>query len=153
ISGVKEQQPRWKICTAQVDERLGEDLGHKFVDKHFPAEAKKGMENLVENLRSVLREQIQAADWLQPETRANAVKKLNAFNANVGYPTKGRDYSQVKTVRKGYMANVEAAALDDRRFTLAKIGKKVDHTEWGMTPPTVNAYYSSARNEIVFPAG
>jgi len=153
LSGVTEQQPRWKICTNQVDERLGEDLGHKFVDKHFPAEAKRRMEGLVDNLRAALREQINAADWLQQETRANALKKLNAFDAKIGYPTKWRDYSRVKTSRRGYLANVESAAVEDRRFSLAKIGKKVDHTEWGMTPPTVNAYYSSDRNEIVFPAG
>jgi putative endopeptidase len=153
LRGVKEQQPRWKICSGQADERLGEDLGHKFVDKHFPAEAKRRMEALVENLRAVLGEQITAADWLQAETRANALKKLNAFNAKVGYPTKWRDYSRVKTTRRGYLANVSSSALEDRRWGLSKIGKKVDHTEWGMTPPTVNAYYSSDRNEIVFPAG
>jgi predicted metalloendopeptidase len=111
------------------------------------------MEVLVENLRAVLGEQITAADWLQPETRANALKKLNAFNAKVGYPTKWRDYSRVKTSRRGYLANVSSSAMEDRRWGLSKIGKKVDHTEWGMTPPTVNAYYSSDRNEIVFPAG
>ncbi|MGC4055546.1 MAG: M13 family metallopeptidase [Paludibaculum sp.] len=153
LAGVKEQQPRWQTCTNAVDRNLGEALGEVFVKKHFPPEAKRRMNELVENLRVALREQLQAADWLTPETRKNAVAKLNAFVPKVGYPDKWRDYSAVKVDPKAYFENTRAASLNNRLYQLSKIGKPVNRNDWGMTPPTVNAYYSPLMNEIVFPAG
>jgi len=153
LRGVKEQQPRWQVCAAHVDGHLGEALGQVFVEKHFPPAAKKRMNELVENLKVTLGEELAAAEWLSPETRTNAVKKLNAFVAKIGYPDKWRDYSAVKVDSKKFLESIVSANVADRRRNLAKIGKPLDKTEWGMTPPTVNAYYSSLRNEIAFPAG
>ena len=153
LSGVKEPETRWKVCVSATDEQLGEALGKIFVAKHFPPEAKRRMTALVENLRVSLREAIQQADWLEPATRTNALRKLDAFDARIGYPVKWRDYGRVRVTRSNYLASTAAAALESRRFELAKIGKKADKTEWNMTPPTVNAYYNSARNSITFPAG
>jgi putative endopeptidase len=153
LSGVKEQLPRWETCTNAVDSSLGDALGAVFVQKHFPPAAKKWMTELVENLRSTLREQLESADWLQPETRKNAVAKLNGFVAKIGYPDRWRDYSQLKIERKSYYENVRGAGVNSRTYQLAKIGKPVDRNDWTMTPPTVNAYYSPPMNEIAFPAG
>lgn len=153
LSGVKEQQPRWQTCTNAVDRNLGEALGEVFVKKHFPPAAKKRMLELVENLRTALRVELESADWLEPETRKNAVAKLNAFVPKIGYPDKWRDYSAVKVDRKLYFENMHAANMNNRLYQLSKIGKPVNRNDWGMTPPTVNAYYSPLMNEIAFPAG
>jgi predicted metalloendopeptidase len=153
LTGVKEQQPRWQTCTATIDSTMGEALGELFVRKHFPPEAKRRMSELVENLRATLREELETANWLTRETRKNAIGKLNAFVAKIGYPDRWRDYSGVNIERQSYFENVRAAGLHNRLYQLAKIGKPVDRNEWGMTPPTVNAYYSPVLNEIVFPAG
>jgi putative endopeptidase len=153
LAGVKEQKPRWQVCAAMVDDKLGEALGQVFVEKHFPPAAKKRMLELVNNLKVTLGEELGAAEWLSPETRAQAVKKLEAFVPKIGYPDKWRDYSAVKVNAKQYFESVISANVAERRHNLAKIGKPLDKTEWGMTPPTVNAYYSPLRNEIAFPAG
>jgi predicted metalloendopeptidase len=153
LTGVKEQLPRWQECANTVDRTLGDALGQVFVAKHFPPAAKKRMNELVENLRLALREQLQTADWLAPETRKNAVAKLNAFVAKIGYPDRWRDYSAVKTDRTAYFESIRAASLNNRLYQLAKIGKPIDRNDWGMTPPTVNAYYNPTMNEIAFPAG
>jgi predicted metalloendopeptidase len=153
LTGATEQQPRWQECANTVDRMLGDSLGRLFVEKHFPPEAKQRMNQLVENLRVTLREELSNADWLAPETKANAVAKLNAFVAKIGYPEKWRDYSAMKIGGANYFQNVRAAALFARNFQMAKIGKPVDRKEFGMTPPTVNAYYSPLMNEIAFPAG
>lgn len=153
LTGVKEQLPRWQKCTDLIDRSLGEALGERFVAKYFPPEAKRRMAELVENLRATLREELANADWLEPATRQAAVAKLNAFVAKVGYPDRWRDYFSVTISRTGFFENVRAAANNNRAYNLAKIGKPVDRDQWGMTPPTVNAYYSPPMNEIVFPAG
>ena len=153
LSGVTEQLPRWQTCTASIDGSLGEALGQLFVEKHFPPEAKRRMNELVENLRATLREDLETASWLAPETRKNAVAKLNAFVAKIGYPDKWRDYSAVKIDRKNFFENHRAASLNNRLYQLSKIGKPVNRNDWSMTPPTVNAYYSPLMNEIAFPAG
>lgn len=153
LRGVKEQQPRWQLCTAAVDRSLGDALGNLFVQKHFPPQAKTRMNELVENLRATLREELEAAPWLDAETRGNAVKKLNAFQAKIGYPDRWRDYSNVKVDRKAYLLSLRSAGQAARQYNLNKIGKPVDRNDWGMTPPTVNAYYNSVKNEIAFPAG
>ena len=153
LSGTTEQLPRWQTCTDMVDRRLGDALGKAFVEKHFPPAAKKRMLDLVENLRATLGEELNAAEWLTPETRKNALAKLNAFKAKIGYADRWRDYTGLNLNRSTYFENVRAAALNQRLYSLAKIGKPVDRNDWGMTPPTVNAYYSPLQNEIAFPAG
>jgi putative endopeptidase len=153
LAGVKERKPRWQQCAAVVDDKLGEALGQLFVEKHFPPAAKKRMLELVNNLKVTLGEELRNAEWLSPETRAQAVKKLEAFVPKIGYPDKWRDYSAVKVNAKQYFESIVSANVAERRHDLAKIGKPLDKTEWGMTPPTVNAYYSPLRNEIAFPAG
>ncbi len=153
LSGATEQLPRWQECANTIDGMMGDSLGRLFVEKHFPPDAKKRMNQLVENLRVSLREQLEAAGWLAPETRKNAVSKLNAFVAKIGYPDRWRDYSAIKIDGSDYFQNMRSAALFARTYQMAKIGKPVDRNDWGMTPPTVNAYYSPLMNEIAFPAG
>jgi putative endopeptidase len=153
LRGVKEQPPRWETCTDAVDQTMGEALGEAFVRKHFPPEAKSRMNDLVDNLRATLGEELQRSDWLAPETRRNAIAKLSAFVVKTGYPEKWRDYSALKIDPNSYLANVYSAEFYDRQYNLAKVGKPVDPNHWIMTPPTVNAYANQRKNEIVFPAG
>jgi len=153
LTGVKEQQPRWKRCTTLVDQNLGDALGEAFVKKHFPAVAKTQMNDLVENLRVTLREQLESSTWMDAETKKNAIEKLNAFRAKIGYPDRWKDYSAVKVDRGNLFGSMESASEFSRMENLAKIGKPLDRNDWSMTPPTVNAYYSPLRNEIGFPAG
>ncbi|MEP7362105.1 MAG: M13 family metallopeptidase [Acidobacteriota bacterium] len=153
LSGVKEQRPRWQVCATMTDNMLGDALGEVFVKKHFPPEAKRRMLELVENLRATLAEELKDATWLQESTKANAVKKLNAFYPKIGYPDRFRDYADVKVSPKDYFHNVRTASVSERQYELAKIGKPLDRNDWGMTPPTVNAYYNPLQNEIAFPAG
>ncbi|OYW11086.1 MAG: peptidase M13, partial [Acidobacteriia bacterium 12-62-4] len=128
-------------------------LGETFVKKHFPPAAKTQMNDLVENLRVTLREQLDASTWMDAETKKNAIEKLNAFRAKIGYPERWKDYSAVKVDRGNLFGSMESASEFSRMENLAKIGKPLDRNDWGMTPPTVNAYYSPLRNEIGFPAG
>jgi predicted metalloendopeptidase len=153
LTGAKEQPPRWETCTTTVDRSLGDALGRRFAEKYFPPRSKQRMTELVANLRATLGEELAAASWLDPETRKNAAAKLDAFYAKIGYPDKWRDYSAVTITRKSYFDDVRAASLNNRLYRLSKIGKPFDRNDWGMTPPTVNAYYNPTRNEIVFPAG
>jgi putative endopeptidase len=153
LQGVTEQQPRWRTCTSIVDAAMGEALGSMYVEKHFPPQAKQRAKELVGNLRATLGDQIQHADWLTPETRKSALAKLEAFAEKIGYPDTWRDYSGLRIDRKSYFDDLRAATVFQRRFEFAKIGKPVDRSEWGMTPPTINAYYNPLQNEIVFPAG
>ncbi len=153
LNGVKEKLPRWQTCANAVDRSMGDALGQLFVQKYFPPEAKRRMSKLVENLRTTLREQLDAADWLAPETRKNALLKLNAFASKIGYPDRWRDYSGLKIEPGNYFDDARAAGRFNQIYQLAKIGKPVDRNDWGMTPPTVNAYYNPTFNEIAFPAG
>ena len=153
LRGVKEQQPRWKICVAMADSQMGDALGRLYVEKYFPPEAKRRMTEMVENLRAALGDELRQADWLEPQTRESALRKLTNFYPKIGYPEKWRDYGRVKVNLGEYVANIESAVLENRRFELAKIGKKVDRTQWFTTAPTVNAYYSEQENSINFPAG
>jgi predicted metalloendopeptidase len=153
LSGVAVQQARWKVCVSSADATLGEALGRLYVEKHFPPEAQRRMQALVANMRAALGEELQSAEWLAPETRVNAMRKLATFDPRIGYPVKWHDYSGVQVTRGSYLADKESAIVDERRLAMAKIGKKLDRTEWTMTPPTVNAYYTSTRNSITFPAG
>jgi putative endopeptidase len=153
LTGAKEIQPRWKRCVQATDRALGEALGQVYVQKYFPPEAKAHALVMVHNLIGALHDDLQTLPWMSPETRAAATAKLDAFAVKIGYPDKWRDYSALKIDRVSYLANRRRAAAFDFQRRLEKIGKPVDRTEWGMTPPTVNAYNNSSMNEIVFPAG
>ena len=153
LTGVTEPLPRWQRCANAVDGAMGDALGEMFVARHFPPRAKQRMKELVENLRDTLKEELERSDWMTPETRKNAVAKLQTFQAKIGYPDRWRDYSKLTITPKSYAGNIGAAVSADRAYELAKIGKPLDRNDWGMTPPTVNAYYNSATNEIAFPAG
>jgi putative endopeptidase len=153
LNGTKENQPRWRRCVVATDQRLGEALGEVYVKRAFPPEAKARMRELVNNLIVALREDIPTLDWMSEPTRQAAIAKLNAFTVKIGYPDKWRDYSSLKIERTSYTENLQRSGEFARRRNLAKLGRPVDRGEWGMTPPTVNAYNNSTLNEIVFPAG
>ena len=153
LTGSKEIRPRWKRCTSATDQQLGEALGQLYVQKYFPPEAKARALELVHNLLAALRDDLQTLPWMSPATRKAAIEKLEAFGIKIGYPDKWRDYSALKIDRGSYARNVFRAAEFENARDLAKIGKPVDRGEWGMTPPTVDAYNNPQLNEIVFPAG
>ena len=153
MTGVKELQPRWKRCTQATDRQLGEALGQKYVARAFPPEAKAAALKMVHNLISALHDDIQTLPWMDEATKKQATEKLSHFMLKVGYPDKWRDYSDFKVDRGPYVENFLHGDAFRFRYEMNKIGKPVNRGEWGMTPPTVNAYYSSTYNEIVFPAG
>ncbi len=152
LSGQKKMKPRWKRVLSKTSGALGEAIGKVYVEKHFPPEAKQRMLGLVENLRKALSKRIDGLDWMSDSTKLEAQAKLKKVNVKIGYPDKWRDYSNLKIEAGNYFGNVAAAGRFALAFNLSKIDKPVDPTEWGMTPQTVNAYYSPSRNEIVFPA-
>ena len=153
LTGTLELRDRWKRVLATVDGSIGEDLGQLYVAEYFPPRAKARMLQLVSNLRAALRDRIQNVTWMDDQTRAAAVVKLDALGVKIGYPDKWKDYSALKIDRGPYVLNVFRAQEFNVRRDLNKIGKPVDRAEWQMTPPTVNAYYDPNMNEIVFPAG
>ena len=153
LGGQKEQAPRWKRCTQQTDRALGEAVGQDWVAKNFTPAAKANMQELVHELEAALGDDINSLDWMSPATKVEAQKKLAAFRDKIGYPETWRDYSSVTVKRDDRVGNSERIAVFNDRRDLAKIGKPVDEKEWGMTPPTVNAYYNPAMNDINFPAG
>lgn len=153
LTGTKEIQPRWKRCVQATDRNLGEALGQVYVQKYFPPAAKARALEMVHNLLAALKDDLQTLPWMGPETRAQATAKLEAFTLKIGYTDKWRDYSALKIDRRSYADNIMRSAEFEFARRLNKIGKPVDRTEWGMTPPTVNAYNNSSMNEIVFPAG
>ena len=152
LYGQEVQQPRWRRVLNATSGVLGEAIGQLYVEKHFPAEAKERMLNLVGNLRTALGERIKKVDWMTEETKAKALHKLDCFNVKIGYPNKWRDYTNLEITPESYFQNFHRAIRFENDFEMAKIGKPVDHEEWFMTPQTVNAYYSPDMNEIVFPA-
>ncbi|NOX85312.1 MAG: M13 family metallopeptidase [Chlorobi bacterium] len=153
LSGQQELKPRWKRVMNTTSKGLGEAIGQLYVEKYFPAESKKRMIRLVENLRKAFAERIRNLDWMSDETKKQALAKLDAITVKIGYPDKWKDYSKLKVTPENYLQNVRNASKLEFNRNLAKIGKPVDKTEWGMTPQTVNAYYNPSNNEIVFPAG
>lgn len=136
-----------------IDGSIGEALGQLYVEKHFPPAARVRMSELVENLKAVFHDRLQRLDWMTDATRAKALAKFDRFTQKIGHPEKFRDYSRVKVRRDDYWGNVQRAAIFESRRQLRRVGQPVDRTEWGMTPQTVNAYFSPPKNEIVFPAG
>ena len=153
LTGVKEQKPRWKRVVAATDNEVGEALGKLYVADNFPPEAKARALEMINNLKEALADDIKSLDWMDEPTKQEALKKLAAFTVKVGYPDKWRDYSLLKIDRGPYVSNVMRGDTFEVDRLLKKIGKPVDRSEWGMTPPTVNAYYNPTMNEIVFPAG
>jgi predicted metalloendopeptidase len=154
LRGIKEQPPRWKTCASAVDGALGEALGQLYVARAFGPQAKARMKVLVAALTTALEQDIHALDWMTPETKARALDKLQKLGkSKIGYPDAWRDYSSVSIARADYAGNLRRAAIFEVTRNFAKLGKPVDKTEWSMTPPTVNAYYSASFAEIVFPAG
>ena len=153
LSGKKEQQPRWKRAVGTVDGVLGEAVGQMYAKKYFPAESKERMLKLVHNLQESLGERIKALAWMGDSTKLKAIEKLKAFYVKIGYPDKWRDYSDLDITKDTYYANIQRASKFEHAYRFAKAGKKVDKTEWQMTPQTVNAYYNPSTNEICFPAG
>ena len=153
LNGVNEQQPRSQRCATVVDRDMGDALGEAYMKKHFPAQPKQRMSDLVENLRAAMRIDLQKADFMQPETRQYAIKKLDALTVKIGSTDHWRDYSNLAMSPGTYFENERAAWLHNRRYQLDKIGKPIDRSEFRMTPPTVNAYSNSLLVEIVFPAG
>ncbi len=153
LTGAAEQKPRWKRGIRLVDHSLPDAVGQLYVVKNFSPEAKAKAVKLVENLRAELRERIDKLDWMSAVTKAQAHRKLNAFAVKIGYPDKWRDYSALTIDRGPAVLNYMRVQQFEFRRQIAKLGKPVDRTEWHMSAPTVNAYYSQNMNEIVFPAG
>jgi len=153
LTGARELQPRWRRCVAAADELLGEALGKVYVEKQFSTEAKARMDAMIDNLVRAYRERIQNLDWMSAGTRQEALLKLEAFTRKIGNPPKWKDYSSLRLSRDSYFLNARQAMALQEKWDIEKIDKPVDKTEWNMTPPTVNAYYSPPNNEIVFPAG
>jgi len=153
LTGAQEMQPRWKRCVGATDRALGEALGQIYVQKTFTPAARARAQEMVKNLIAALRDDLSTLSWMSDQTRQRAIAKLDAFIRKIGYPDKWRSYESVQISRGAYYNNrVNASAFEVKR-NLGKIGNPVDKTEWGMTPPTVNAYYNPSINEIVFPAG
>lgn len=152
LSGQKEQRPRWKRVLGTTDGALGEALGQLYVEKYFPAAAKERMVKLVKNLRVAFESRIKNVDWMIDSTKQKAIEKLHAITVKVGYPDKWKDYSDLEITEDNYFGNVIATRKFYFKDGISKIGKPYDKAQWGMSPQTVNAYYSPNSNEIVFPA-
>ncbi|AIZ64927.1 peptidase M13 [Hymenobacter sp. DG25B] len=153
LSGAKEQQPRWKRMLRATDGALGEAFGQLYVDKAFTPETKVKAQEMVANIKEAMGEHIRGLEWMSAATKEEALKKLNAFTVKIGYPDKWKDYSALNISRESYLKNMLAAREWESKDNLSRYGKPIDRSVWGMTPPTVNAYYNSSLNEIVFPAG
>jgi putative endopeptidase len=153
LSGAKEMLPRDKRCTRATDNGLRDALGQAYVAQYFTPAAKQRALDMVHNLESVFHDRILTLDWMSDTTKTQAEGKLAAFTNKIGYPDKWRDYSTLNIQQGPFLNNVLAVRQYERRRNMARIGQPVDRTEWGMTPPTVNAYYNPQMNEIVFPAG
>ena len=153
LRGTQQIKPRWKRVIASEDDAIGEALGKLYVGFYFPPEAKARALELVNNLKEALADRIKTLDWMDEPTKKEALKKLEAFQVKIGYPDKWLDYSLLQIDRGPFVLNTIRAEKFEVDRDVQKIGKPVDRTDWGMTPPTVNAYYNPNMNEIVFPAG
>jgi putative endopeptidase len=153
LRGQEQQQPRWRRCTQRIDRELGEALGQVYVDKYFPPSEKKRALDMTIAIEEAMGRDIDSLDWMSPETKVKAKEKLHTVANKVGYPDKWRDYSKLQIVRGDALGNLIRAREFESDRDAAKIGKPVDRGEWGMTPPTVNAYYNPQMNDVNFPAG
>jgi len=153
LTGATEIRPRWKRCASAVDEALGEDLGRAWVADHYPPDAKAGTERMVAAIAEAFENDIKTVDWMSPETRDKALVKLGQMRKKLGYPDHWRDYSALTVTRGDMLGNEARASAFEMQREMNKIGKPVDHGEWDMSPPTVNAYYDPQMNDINLPAG
>ncbi len=153
LTGAKVLQPRWKRMIQAVNGSMGELLGQIYVSEVFPPEAKERAKGIVANLLASMGESIKSNQWMSDDTKKQALVKLGTFGVKIGYPDKWKDYGELNIERDTYYKNLERVSIWATKDNLAKLGKPIDPTEWGMSPQTVNAYYSPTRNEIVFPAG
>jgi putative endopeptidase len=152
LTGQQVQRPRWKRGVQLVDSQIGEALGKIYVDAYFPPESKAKMLALVGDIRTAMKGRIERLDWMSQPTKTKALEKLAAFTVKIGYPDKWRDYSGLTIKDNDLYGNVNRATVFDWDFRVGRLGGPVDRSEWGMTPPTINAYYNPTGNEIVFPA-
>ncbi|MYM97185.1 M13 family peptidase [Rugamonas sp. FT81W] len=152
LTGVAVKPPRWKSAVGLVENSLGEVLGKLYVGQYFPPERKARMEELVKNLLAAYKSSIDTLDWMSPETKQQAQAKLAKFTPKIGYPNKWRDYASLAIVKGDLVGNAMRASVFSHQRMINKLGKPIDREEWGMTPQTINAYYNSTMNEIVFPA-
>jgi len=152
LSGTPQQQPRWKRAVAVVDDNLGEAVGKLYVEAFFPAESKARMEVLVGDIKTALAARIRKLDWMGPQTKEKALEKLGKFTVKIGYPDRWRDYSALVIRDDDLYGNIQRSSAFDWAYRVARMNGPVDRGEWEMTPATINAYYSSTKNEIVFPA-
>ena len=153
IKGQQEQQPRWKRAIGIIDGSIGEALGKIYVERHFDSAANLEAREMVTDIIAAFREKLRRTEWMSEETRAKALDKLDRLNVKIGHPAKFRDYSGLEIRPDEYVGNIRRSIAFETRRENARVGKPVDRSEWEMTPPTVNAYYSPTENEIVFPAG
>lgn len=153
LRGVPQLRPRWKRCVAFVDRHLGEALGQEFVARAFSPEMKQKTLTMTKQIEAAMEADIRQLSWMGPETKQNALAKLHTIVNKIGYPDTWRDYSSVTITRGDFLSDANHAIVFESKRQLSKIGKPIDRGEWGMTPPTVNAYYNSRMNDINFPAG
>ena len=153
LRGVTQVAPLWQRCVVLVDNQIGEALGEEFVKDNFGPELKAKTLHMTRQIQAAMESEIKNLDWMGPQTKAKALEKLHGMVNKIGYPDKWRDYSSLEIKRDDLLGNVQRGDAFEARRQLAKIGKPVDHSEWGMTPPTVNAYYDGQMNDINFPAG
>jgi endothelin-converting enzyme/putative endopeptidase len=153
LRGVQQLPPRWKRCVRQVDHGLGEALGQEFVARTFSSGTKQKTLLMTSQIEQAMQSEIEQLDWMSPATKQEALRKLHAVHNKIGYPDKWRDYSKLEVEQKDYFGNVLRVADFETARDFSKVGKPVDRNEWGMTPPTVNAYYDPQMNDVNFPAG
>ncbi|MEO8161359.1 MAG: M13 family metallopeptidase, partial [Arenimonas sp.] len=147
LRGVPQLQPRWKRCVALVDDELGEALGQEFVARAFSPELKERTLHMTRQIEDAMQKDIEQLDWMDAETKAKALEKLHAIVNKIGYPDRWRDYSSVRIARDDFIGSIERADRFEVHRQLAKIGQPLDRAEWGMTPPTVNAYFDAQMND------
>jgi len=153
IRGTPAMEPRWRRAVRSVNSELGEALGELYVAQYYPEAARAKMEEMIHNLSEVIRDRLAKLEWMTEPTRQRALEKFARFTAKIGHPEEWRDYSAVNIRRGAYFQNVREATQFEVERRLSKLGEPVDKKEWGMTPPTVNAYFSATQNNINFPAG
>ncbi len=153
LSGTEKILPRWKRCVSYTDRSLGEALGQPYVERTFGAEGKARTLKMVEAIERAMQKDLQGLDWMTETTKKRALEKLQDITNKIGYPDHWRDYSKYEVKRRDFAGNLDRGAVFEQQRRLNKIGKPVDKKEWGMSPPTVNAYYNPLHNDINFPAG
>jgi putative endopeptidase len=153
LTGAKEQRPRWQRCVIATDAMLGEALGHEYVDRYLPPEAKARARQMALNIVAELKRSIESRDWMTAPTKAKALEKIDALNIKIGYPDRWKDYAGVSIGRAAYLEDVLSTKRFAVRDDLSQIAKPIDRGRWDMTPPTMNAYYNPQMNEVVVPAG